>query len=277
MLADVVRLLRCPTCHRPFKLSLDVLRCNAGHAFDVARQGYVNLLGAPSPGSADTAGMVQARAEFLAAGHYRPFAEAVAAAAGEGPVVEVGAGTAYYLAATLDHRPTAVGLALDVSVAASRRAARAHPRAGAVVADAWGRLPLADGCAGSVLVVFAPRGGAEIARVLAPGGRLVVLTPTQEHLRELVEPLGLLGVDQRKDERLHAALAPWFAVTATLPLRLDLALNADDVFRLAAMGPSAFHTVPDELRERVAGLALPVEVTAAVTVTTLEPHPPDAR
>ena len=58
-------------------MSLDVLRCNAGHAFDVARQGYVNLLGAAAPGSADTAGMVQARAEFLAAGHYRPFAEAV--------------------------------------------------------------------------------------------------------------------------------------------------------------------------------------------------------
>ena len=254
-----------------------MLRCDAGHAFDVARQGYVNLLGAAAPGSADTAGMVQARAEFLAAGHYRPFAEAVAVAAGEGPVVEVGAGTAYYRAATRDQRPTAVGLALDVSVAAARRAARAHPRLGAVVADAWGRLPLADGCAGSVLVVFAPRGGAEIARVLAPGGRLVVLTPTQEHLRELVEPLGLLGVGQRKDERLHVALAPWFAVTATLPLRLDLVLNADDVVRLAAMGPSAFHTAPDDLRKRVAGLALPVEVTAAVTVTTLELHPPDAR
>ena len=273
MLADVVPLLRCPTCHGQLATVPGALRCNLGHAFDIARQGYVNLLGAASPGSADTAAMVQARAEFLAAGHYRPLAEAVAAAVGEGPMVEVGAGTAYYLAATLDERAGAVGVALDVSVAASRRAARAHPRVGAVVADAWGRLPLADGCAGTVLVVFAPRGGAEIARVLGPGGRLVVLTPTREHLRELVEPLGLLAVDEHKDERLRASLGPWFAVTTTQTLQLGLRLDAGDLVRLAAMGPSAFHTAPDELRRRVAGLAQPAEVTAAVTVTTLQPHP----
>ena len=276
MLADVVPLLRCPTCRGQLAIVPGALRCNAGHAFDVARQGYVNLLGAASPGSADTAAMVLARAEFLAAGHYRPLADAVAAAAGagEGPVIEVGAGTAYYLGVALDRRPASVGLALDVSVAASRRAARAHRRVGAVVADAWARLPVADGCADTAIVAFAPRGGAEIARVLRPGGHLVVLTPLPGHLGELVEPLGLLAVDDRKDERLRTALAPWFAVMATQTLQFGLRLDAGDAVRVAAMGPSAFHTAAGELRRRVAGLVLPVEVTAAVTVTTLQPHHP---
>lgn len=275
MLADVVPLLRCPTCQGQLIVASHALRCKAQHTFDIARQGYVNLLGAAPPGSADTAAMVLARAEFLAAGHYRPLAEAVAAAVGPGerPVVEVGAGTAYYLAATLDQRPASVGVALDVSVPASRRAARAHHRVGAVVADAWGVLPLADDCADSVLVVFAPRGGAELARVLRPDGRLVVLTPQREHLRELVQPLGLLGVDEHKGDRLQAALAPWFAVTATRTLQIGLRLDAEDVVRVAAMGPSAFHTAAAELRRRVVGLTLPAEVTAAVTITTLQPHP----
>ncbi len=270
MLADVVRLLRCPTCGGALQPTPGSLRCNENHTFDVARQGYVNLLGAAEHGSADTAAMVRAREEFLAAGHYAPLAGAVAGAAGEGdgPVVEIGAGTAYYLAATLDARPSSVGLALDISVPAARRAARAHTRAGAVVADAWSTLPVVDGCAEVALVVFAPRGAAEIARVLRPGGRLVVLTPGPQHLTELVYVLGLLGVDDRKGERLHAALDPAFDVVDEVALRRSMHLTTADVGRLAAMGPSAFHTSPDDLRRRVAGLPEVVEVTAAVTVTT---------
>jgi 23S rRNA (guanine745-N1)-methyltransferase len=271
VLADVVALLRCPTCGAALHADGGSLRCPAGHTFDVARQGYVNLLAGGGHGSADTAAMVRAREEFLGAGHYEPLADAVAAAAGEGggPVVEVGAGTAYYLAHVLGRRPASVGVAVDVSVPAARRAARAHPRAGSVVADAWAALPLADGCAEVVLVVFAPRGAGEIARVLRPGGRLVVLTPTPAHLGELVGPLGLLGVDDRKPERLHDALAPWFDVVTTTAVTRSLRLPAADVERLAGMGPSAFHTTPDELRRRVGQLPEPVEVTASATVTTL--------
>ena len=270
MLADVVRLLHCPTCTGALRPSPGSLRCNENHTFDVARQGYVNLLAGAAHGSADTAAMVRAREEFLSAGHYAPLAGAVAEAAGDGdgPVVEIGAGTAYYLAATLDARPRSVGLALDISVPAARRAARAHARVGAVVADAWSTLPVVDGCAEVVLVVFAPRGAAEIARVLRPGGRLVVLTPAPLHLTELVDVLGLLRVDDRKRERLHAALDPGFDVVDEVGLRRTMQLTAADVGRLAAMGPSAFHASADDLRRRAAGLPEVVEVTAAVTVTT---------
>lgn len=270
MLADVVRLLRCPTCGGALHPSPGSLRCNENHTFDIARQGYVNLLGGAAHGSADTAAMVQAREGFLAAGHYAPMADLVAAAAGhgDGAVVEIGAGTAYYLAAVLDGRPRSVGLALDISVPAARRAARAHARVGAVVADAWSTLPVVDGCAEVVLVVFAPRGAAEIARVLRPGGRLVVLTPAPQHLTELVDVLGLLGVDDRKSERLHAALDPAFDVVDEVALSRTMRLTAADVGRLAAMGPSAFHTSADDLRRRAGGLPEVVEVTAAVTVTT---------
>lgn len=264
-------LLRCPVCRESMSPAPGVVRCAAGHSFDVARQGYVNLLGAGQPGTADTAGMVRARAELLGSGVYAPLADAVAAAAGVGvgPVVEIGAGTAYYLAAVLDARPESVGVALDASVPASRRAAQAHPRAGAVVADAWGELPLADGCAEVALVVFAPRGAAEIARVLRPAGRLVVLTPTPEHLRELVGPLGLLGVEEHKADRLRTALDPWFTVDTQAPVTFPVRLDGAQVVRVAAMGPTAFHVGLDELSRRASALTEPIEVTVAVTVTTL--------
>lgn len=264
-------MLRCPTCRAPLTLGRGAVRCANRHSFDVARQGYVNLHGGPQPGTADTADMVRARADLLGSGVYSPLAAAVVTAAGPGtgPVVEVGAGTAYYLAAVLRARRESVGLALDISVPASRRAAGAHPRAGAVVADAWGELPLAEDSAEVVLVVFAPRGGAEIARVLRPAGRLVVLTPTAAHLVELAAPLGLLGIDERKAERLHAALDPWFDVESVTPVRFGLQLGLADLERLAAMGPSAFHSTAHERLRRIGQVPVPAVVTVAVTVTSL--------
>jgi 23S rRNA (guanine745-N1)-methyltransferase len=213
--------------------------------------------------------MVEARSAFLAAGHFDPLAEAVsdAVGAGEGPVVEIGAGTAFYLAKVLTGRPASIGVAVDISVPASRRAAKAHPRAGAVVADAWGRLPLADGSAEAVLVVFAPRGAAELARLLPAGGRLVVATPAPDHLRELVGPLGLRDIEPGKRERLLTTLAPWFELPGAQQVRTRLRLGRSDVLHLASMGPSAFHTDRSELGSRVDELILPADVTLSVTVS----------
>ncbi|MGP3961371.1 putative RNA methyltransferase [Nonomuraea sp. 3N208] len=79
MLADIVEYLICPVCRAGVRLDEEALRCANGHAFDVARQGYVSLLvGSRPPGTADSAAMVAARAEFLDAGHYAPLADAVA-------------------------------------------------------------------------------------------------------------------------------------------------------------------------------------------------------
>ncbi len=89
-------------------------------------------------------------------------------------------------------------------------AARAHRRIGAVGCDAWRPLPVADAAAGLVLNVFAPRDGAELRRILRPDGALLLVTPAADHLAELIGPLGLLSVDERKPERLADKLGPYF-------------------------------------------------------------------
>ena len=68
-------------------------------------------------------------------------------------MLDLGGGTGHHLAAVLDRAPDAVGVVLDSSAYAARRAARAHPRALAVVADSWagGRsgTPSWTGCSSS--------------------------------------------------------------------------------------------------------------------------------
>lgn len=221
--------------------------------------------------------MVRARAEFLGAGHFAGLAAALARAAaravadapdGAGCVVDVGAGTGYYLAAILDRLPGRTGLALDLSKSALPVAARSHSRIAAIGCDAWRPLPVADGAADLVISLFAPRDGAELARILPPSGALLVGTPTQDHLAELIGPLGLLGVDEHKQERLAGKLSPHFERTASVEHRDTLSLDHPSVTALATMGPGYWHTDPAALAARVAQLPDPAQVTLAVTITT---------
>lgn len=276
-LAEVAAHLRCPVCASRLAVAEGALRCDGGHRFDVARQGYVNLLAGRRPAGADTAAMVAARAEVLAAGHLDLLTRALTDAVGAldptppGLVVDVGAGPGHHLAAVLDHQPDRFGLALDSSTAAARRAARAHPRMAAAVCDAWRGLPLLDSCAGLVLNVFAPRNGAEFRRVLRPGGRLLVVAPEPHHLSELVPALGLLTVDPDKPRRLEVTLGRWFGLEHSQEYAASLRLDRRAVANLVAMGPSAWHNDPAGMAERIAALPEPVSVTAAARLRVYHP------
>ncbi|HJD84905.1 putative RNA methyltransferase [Kitasatospora aureofaciens] len=299
MLQDIEPYLACPHCAQALTRHERSLRCPAGHSFDLAKQGYVSLLaGDAHTGTGDTAEMVAARADFLTAGHYRPIADALAEAAtallgaapsagGAGPetmettettgspqdpdgpdglVVDLGAGTGHYLAHVLDALPGRVGAALDISKFALRRAAKAHPRIGAVVCDAWRPLPLRDASAELMLNVFAPRNGPEIRRVLRPGGTLLLVSPTANHLRELVDALGLLSVDEEKQRRIDEKLGPYLTPVDQRSVEFTLRLSAQDVRTVVGMGPSAWHTDADRLAAALAAMPEPVEVSASVTV-----------
>jgi 23S rRNA (guanine745-N1)-methyltransferase len=223
------------------------------------------------PGAGDSTPMVEAREAFLGAGHYRRLDEAVAEeAAGvdaAGALVDVGAGTGHQLAHVLDSLPERIGLALDASSAALRRAARAHPRAAAVGADAWQALPLRDHVAALILSAFAPRNPDEMARVLAPGGLLIAVTPTTRHLFELVGPLGLLSVPEDKADRLDTQLGSLFELVERRTLEHAMFLNREEAAQLVRMGPSAWHVDEQAVEERLAALPDPLTVTASVTLS----------
>lgn len=275
-----MRFLRCPHCAGELARDGGVVACTSGHTFDVARQGYVSLFGPhPRPGTDDTADMVAARAAFLESGRYSVLAQAVADTCarvvphdGSGCVVDVGAGTGYYLARVLDLLDEYPGVALDLSRSALRRAARAHRRIGAVGCDIWHDLPVRSGAAAAVMSVFAPRNGPEIRRVLRPDGALVVVTPTPGHLAELVGPLGLLTVDPHKPQRLHEQLDPHLVREGSERVEVALELGHRAVVDLVAMGPTARHTARDEVARRVALLPDPVTVTASFAVAVHRPR-----
>jgi 23S rRNA (guanine745-N1)-methyltransferase len=268
--------VRCPNCRGTFRLDARRLICDSGHSFDVARQGYVNLIAAGTQtGTADTAAMVSAREHFLARDHFRPIAERLARLAAQhhapeprGVVVDLAGGTGYYLAAVLEQLAGQVGLCLELSTPALRRAARAHPRAAVLGADVWQRLPLATGVATTVLSVFGPRNAAEIERILGSGdGLLITVSPMPEHLQELVGPLGMIGIDPHKARR-HAATFERFRQSASEVLTYELTLGHRDATEIVAMGPSAVHVDAATLARRVQALPEAMAVTVAVQINS---------
>jgi 23S rRNA (guanine745-N1)-methyltransferase len=113
--------------------------------------------------------------------------------------------------------------------------------------------------------VFGPRNVAEIRRVLTPGGVLLIATPGPAHLGELRAPLGIIGIDERKADRLADAFGA-DALAELVPLRFRLSLGHSALSALVEMGPSARHVAPETLAARVAALPGAVSVTADLEI-----------
>ncbi len=302
--------LLCPVCRDPLRFGggdARTLVCGAGHSFDAAKQGYFNfLVGKGTVFEADSADMVAARFDFLSAGHYQPLADALAELAApallatpgrQGVVLDAGTGTGHYLRAVLDRvsrdpavarnlstdgvsaataladSVSAAAIGLDISKFALRRAARMNPEALNVVGDVWQPLPVAENAVDVVTVVFAPRNAPEFARVLRPGGRLVVVTPRPGHLEEVAGLTGMLGIEPAKDERLAASLGQHFAPGEARDLDLRLTLSPRDVANLAYMGPAGHHLDRAALAALEAALPARTAVSARFRISVFEPIP----
>lgn len=260
-LLDALDVLRCPQCGDGLEPAEHALRCPRRHTFDVARAGYVSLLGGGGAISGDDDEMARARQRFLDSGAYEPLlagitdlaAETVPALEDSSTILDAGCGTGYYLGGSLDRFPAARGLGFDTSSRSLRFAARAHERAAAYSGDVFARFPLADGSVDLLLDAFAPRNPAEFARVLRPQGRLVVVRPTGAHLAELREIVPqMVTVDPRKEERLHAALDPLFATAAQREVTYQVSVDEARIRDLIAMTPSARHVEEAQLAAALA-------------------------
>lgn len=258
----------CPLCRQPLARGLPSWSCAAGHAFDVAREGYVNLLPVQHKASrdpGDAADMVTARREFLEAGFYQPLRAAVVAAlAGvtAGSVIDLGCGEGYYTSALAEAAPEVLGV--DISRAAIRAAARRYRNLTWVVASG-ARLPLPDGAVRAAASVFCRLHPAETRRVLAPGGHLVVAGPAADHLRGLREAL-FEEVRAHEPDKTTATLAGDFEPVRRIEVRFPLQLDRADLSRLLCMTPYAWRAERGRREALAASPAFSTEAAFVVDV-----------
>jgi 23S rRNA (guanine745-N1)-methyltransferase len=244
-------LLRCPVCRLDLAGAGGILVCGNRHSFDLARDGYVNLLDGRRRSliaRGDSAEQLGHRTAFLEAGHFDPVASAVAshvarAAPVEGwRVLDAGCGTGHHLAGVSAALKTPViGLGFDIARTAAQRAARQWRELAFAVADVWVEWPVHDETADLVLSIFAPKNFAEMSRVLRPGGWLALAYPGPNHLAELVHRFGLMQQHAGKTGRYAEATERLVGPSTTVRLVHRMSLDRESVRHAVLMGPNARH------------------------------------
>ena len=234
--------LLCPICAAPLRQTDKTFRCDSGHSFDMARQGYVNLLPVQNKRSlnpGDTREQVLSRRAFLEAGFYEPIAKALCDAAKAyccaGPILDVGCGEGWYstqLAAALD----APLVGLDISKEAVRCAAAKYKSARWLCGSA-ARLPVADHSAGLLTSLFALTVPEEFKRVLRPEGYYFQVLAQEDHL------LGLKSIiypTLTHKEKNTAPDLPGFTLVRQIPIRFTFTVEGEQVQNLLSMTPHVY-------------------------------------
>jgi 23S rRNA (guanine745-N1)-methyltransferase len=238
----------CPLCRNPLAREDKTWRCGSGHAFDIAREGYVNLLPVQQKNSrapGDNVDMVRARRDFLDAGHYAPLREAmvdILRPLGARTVLDIGCGEGWYTRALADLGPGTNIIGIDIAKPAVQLAAKRFPNITWLVGSS-AVLPVADASVDLVTSLFSPLPAAEMARVLKPGGHLLVVTPAARHLWSLREAL-FDEVREHRPEKFIAELAPAFTLQERRDVAFPLQLDNKALRNLLLMTPYVWRAKP---------------------------------
>ena len=208
-------------CGSPLERRQATYECALGHAYDIARRGYVNLLQPQdrrSLNAGDSREAVVARAALLTSGVGRALIDAVCARAASlalstAPVViDLGSGSGHAVAA-LGAQLGTRGVGIDLATAAADHAARRFPQHTWVVANADRRLPLLDASVDLLVSLHGRRNPEEADRVLAADGVMLIAVPAPDDLIELRALVQGDAVERDRGDALVAGHEPWFAVT----------------------------------------------------------------
>jgi len=234
--------LLCPLCGENLKKGAHAWQCANRHSFDIARQGYVNLLPVQNKRSlqpGDTKEQVLSRREFLEGGFYSPIVNALcqlaAAHSCSGPILDVGCGEGWYSTRLADAlRAELVGL--DISKEAVRWAAGRYKGPLWLCASA-ARLPVSDARIGLVTSLFAVTMPEEFKRVLRPDGAFIQVLAAEDHL------LGLKSIiypELTHKEKDSVPQIPGFRLAESRSLRFSFTVEGAQVQNLLSMTPHVY-------------------------------------
>jgi 23S rRNA (guanine745-N1)-methyltransferase len=243
-------LLLCPVCREALTRGERTFTCPRGHAYDIAREGYVNLMAGKPPAVGDNREMIAARRRTLDSGVYAPLREALCRAVEDGPhgvLLDAGCGEGYYTEEMARHFAATVGI--DISKEALRLCARRLLAATVAVASAY-HLPIASDSVSTVSAVFAPLATEEFARVLAPRGRLVLAVPGPRHLFAMKRVL----YDTPYENEVQSTALAGFSLLDVTPVTFPFTLPTQGAIAdLFTMTPYYYRT-PKAGRDRLAAL-----------------------
>jgi 23S rRNA (guanine745-N1)-methyltransferase len=288
-----VSLFICPICQSPLVPAADTWRCdgslnpkNTCHPFDIARQGYVNLLPVQqkkSKAPGDSSDSILARKRFLAAGYYKPLQDLLCeqiqsilpqdeARKNKESVtwLDIGCGEGYYTEAIAQTKGIDRLIAADISKAAVLEVAKASKAAKRLwleadklddskatiypIVTSAAHLPLSNNSLMGISSIFSPILPTAFNDVLQQGGYVVIAKPDISHLASVREAL-FDEVREHNSDKFLTELAPFFDLLETHKVSTELSLSEQALADLLTMTPYAYRAQPDKRRALLAKAA----------------------
>ena len=298
-----VSLFICPLCQSPLQPAIDTWRCDGSlhlkqtaHPFDVARQGYVNLLPVQqkkSKAPGDSQASIEARKRFLNAGHYQPLQALICQKMVEllakkelpseqtgKPVnwLDIGCGEGYYTQAMAQTGMDTL-IAADISKPAIVELAKASKAASSLwnqqdkndgietaviypLVTSAAHLPLRAQSINGISSIFSPILPEAFNEVLSDEGYLIIAKPDIRHLATMREAL-FDDVREHDSDKFLQELAPYFTLLNTYNVSTELKLSADDLADLLTMTPYAYRAHSEKRQALLASVATETFATEA--------------
>ena len=256
-------ILTCPVCNGLLHRENGAMRCQQGHSFDIAKEGYVNLLRASKNGDliGDDKHSARSRRDFLNKGYYASLQQALREqfADAQGRLLDICCGEGYYTAA-LGENPNLQVYGFDIAREMVRLAAKRGN--GTYFVANMAHIPLEDDSMDHCIHLFAPFNEAEFARVLKPGGKLYTVVPGRFHLWGLKS--ALYETPYENDEKLPQTEKLRFVGSHKVTANITLA-SQEDIQAVFRMTPYFFHTADQDKEKllQLTSLETPVEFLIA--------------
>ncbi len=275
----------CPICQSPLIINKKTWVCdgsnntkNSKHNFDVARQGYVNLLPvqqkkSKSPG--DSHNSILAREKFLQNNFYQPLQKLICQLITKNLVkttvdkiswLDVGCGEGYYSHAIANIENIQNLIAIDISKSAVQQLAKNTDKK-----DLWqnaetsennnkiyplvasaSQLPLADNSLQGITSIFSPIFAEELARVLAPQGILVIAKPDKNHLASVRQSLFGTVKEHNSDKFIEQLEKVGFQLVKQATIQNEFRLNHEQLADLLTMTPYSYRAKREKREQLLA-------------------------
>ena len=307
----------CPLCQSPLQPADHTWRCDGSlnpkqttHPFDVARQGYVNLLPVQqkkSKAPGDSQQSIEARKRFLNAGHYQPLndlicqkmtallmAKKASLKQKNKPInwLDIGCGEGYYTQAMAQTGMDML-IAADISKPAVVELARTSKALGRLwyqgaeeakedgtyaaaiypLVTSAAHLPLRAHSINGISSIFSPILPAAFNEALSDAGYLIIAKPDIGHLATMREAL-FDDVREHDSDKFLDELAPYFQLLETHHVSSKLSLAAEALADLMTMTPYAYRARSEKRQTLLAEVAAqPFATEAKFVIYILQKMP----
>ena len=293
----------CPLCQSPLQPAANTWRCDGSlhpkqtsHPFDVARQGYVNLLPVQqkkSKAPGDSQASIEARKRFLNAGHYQPLQALICqkmtklleknqlvSEQANKPVnwLDIGCGEGYYTQAMAQTGMDTL-IAADISKPAVVELAKASKTKNnlwyqkncqedvgtAVIyplVTSAAHLPLRAHSINGISSIFSPILPEAFNEVLSDEGYLIIAKPDVGHLATVREAL-FDNVREHDSDKFLQELEPYFTLLNISHVSTELTLSLEDLADLLTMTPYAYRAHSEKRQALLAKVATETFTTEA--------------